>query len=52
MPLASLPAARLADLIGAPATVGGMGALLVAAILLVTLWQRRLDARPAAAPAD
>lgn len=56
MPLASLPAARLADLIGAPATVGGMGALLVVAIAAVTLWQRRVAPRPdpaaAGVPAD
>jgi MFS family permease len=49
MPLASLPAARLADLIGASTTVAGMGVLLVAAIALVTLWQQR--AGPAPAPA-
>ena len=35
MPLASLPAARLADLIGAPATVAGMGVLLIAAVVAV-----------------
>jgi predicted MFS family arabinose efflux permease len=56
MPLASLPAARLADLIGAPVTVGGMGALLVVAIAAVTLWQRRVAPRPdpaaAGVPAD
>jgi MFS family permease len=50
MPLASLPAARLADTIGAPATVAGMGLLLGAGIVAVTLWQRRA-AQPVSAPA-
>jgi MFS family permease len=56
MPLASLPAARLADQIGAATTVAWMGALLIVAVLAVTLWQRRVAAgtadRVAGAPAD
>lgn len=56
MPLASLPVARLTDLIGAPATVTGMGFLLVLAILAVVAWGRRAAARavgdPTIAPAD
>lgn len=56
MPLASLPVARLTDLIGAPATVTGMGFLLVLAILAVVAWGHRAAARavgdPTIAPAD
>lgn len=56
MPLASLPVARLTDLIGAPATVTGMGFLLVLAILAVVAWGHRAAARPVGdptiAPAD
>jgi hypothetical protein len=52
MPLSSLPAARLADVVGAPATVAGMGGLLIAAVVAVNLWQRRVAGRPAGVPAS
>lgn len=52
MPLSSLPAARLADLIGAPTTVAGMGGLLLAAVIGVNLWQWRVTPQPASASAD
>ena len=51
MPLTSLPAARLTDIIGAPMTVGGMGVLLVLAIGATSLWLRRQRPQPARAPA-
>ena len=41
MPLASFPAARLADEIGAARTVAGMGIALLVTVIAVTLWQRR-----------
>ena len=49
MPLASLPVARLADIVGAPLTVGAMGLLLVAAIVVVNLWSARSIRRQALA---
>jgi MFS family permease len=52
MPLASVPAARLADVVGAPATVIGMGCLLITAVVAVNLWQWRVAGRAAAAPAS
>lgn len=53
MPLASMPAARLVDTIGAAETVAAMGVLLVTSIVAVTVWQRRVarQTRPADATA-
>jgi MFS family permease len=54
MPLASLPVARLADVIGAPAIVSILGILLMLSILTIAVWQRRaaIDEEPAVGVAD
>lgn len=50
MPLATLPAARLADTLGPAQTVAGMGGLLIVAIIGVSAWYWRAarQAQPAA----
>lgn len=42
MPIASLPAGSLADQIGAPVTVGGMGLILLLSIIALSIWQGRI----------